>query len=224
MAASCLAATSAGAATPIGSIYACYACQNTGDATIDAALSANPSVASDGLLFEFNNTSSTAITGAVFGVKAGSYTDSYALPTIAAHSSLIYLPGLQSDGGVHPNGSLFADTGSTMDTSDGDGNVNDSSIFSLTGKLGALTVTSGDFTPGEFVLPFRDNPANGSTTFVGQGPSGDGGCSNCYFGKIATLSVPSSTGVPEPASWALMMVGFGLSGAALRRRRMAVAA
>jgi len=26
--------------------------------------------------------------------------------------------------------------------------------------------------------------------------------------------------VPEPASWALMITGFGLSGAMLRRRRM----
>jgi hypothetical protein len=30
--------------------------------------------------------------------------------------------------------------------------------------------------------------------------------------------------VPEPASWALMIVGFGLTGAAMRRRRVAVAA
>ena len=33
-----------------------------------------------------------------------------------------------------------------------------------------------------------------------------------------------TTGVPEPASWALMICGFGLAGAALRRRRTVVAA
>jgi hypothetical protein len=27
------------------------------------------------------------------------------------------------------------------------------------------------------------------------------------------------TGVPEPASWGLMLIGFGLAGATLRRRR-----
>ncbi len=30
-------------------------------------------------------------------------------------------------------------------------------------------------------------------------------------------------GVPEPASWALMILGFGLAGAALRRQRAAIA-
>ncbi|THD61660.1 MAG: PEP-CTERM sorting domain-containing protein [Phenylobacterium sp.] len=35
---------------------------------------------------------------------------------------------------------------------------------------------------------------------------------------------PTSGGVPEPASWALMIAGFGMAGATLRRRRVAVAA
>ena len=36
-------------------------------------------------------------------------------------------------------------------------------------------------------------------------------------------SIQMTGGVPEPASWALMIAGFGLSGAALRHRRAAVA-
>jgi PEP-CTERM motif len=31
-------------------------------------------------------------------------------------------------------------------------------------------------------------------------------------------------GVPEPASWALMIAGFGLVGAAMRRRKLALTA
>jgi hypothetical protein len=41
------------------------------------------------------------------------------------------------------------------------------------------------------------------------------------------LSAPggtTGTGVPEPATWALMLAGFGLAGSALRRRRAVAAA
>jgi hypothetical protein len=37
-------------------------------------------------------------------------------------------------------------------------------------------------------------------------------------------SAPNAGGAPEPASWALMIGGFGLAGASLRRRRAGVAA
>ena len=37
----------------------------------------------------------------------------------------------------------------------------------------------------------------------------------------STGSIPSA--VPEPATWAMMIVGFGLAGAAMRRRREAPA-
>lgn len=35
---------------------------------------------------------------------------------------------------------------------------------------------------------------------------------------------PTVSGVPEPATWAMMITGFGLAGAAARRRRMALTA
>jgi hypothetical protein len=42
---------------------------------------------------------------------------------------------------------------------------------------------------------------------------------------FTNISVGSANrGVPEPATWALMLTGFGLAGAALRRRRTALAA
>jgi hypothetical protein len=57
----------------------------------------------------------------------------------------------------------------------------------------------------------------------------DLGCDNCsgntfhQFGD-ATMNL-TVTSVPEPASWALMIGGFGMAGAALRRRRaVAIAA
>ncbi len=46
---------------------------------------------------------------------------------------------------------------------------------------------------------------------------------NPFFGGPATLTISAISGggaVPEPATWALLGVSFGLTGAALRRRRM----
>ena len=105
-----------------------------------------------------------------------------------------------------------------MDTSDGDGGVSDSSLFAFTGSQGPLAVTSGVFTPADSFRPYRDNAAF-STSFVGQGPNGDGGCINCYFGEIALLSVPSVGAVPEPSTWAMMILGFaGIGFMAYRRK------
>lgn len=45
------------------------------------------------------------------------------------------------------------------------------------------------------------------------------------FDGVATLAdVNGAGGVPEPAAWALMLAGFGLAGATLRRRRAGLAA
>jgi hypothetical protein len=52
-----------------------------------------------------------------------------------------------------------------------------------------------------------------------------GGSANFIgFDDITLGSATAGGGVPEPASWALMIGGFGLAGATLRRRRSAVAA
>lgn len=40
--------------------------------------------------------------------------------------------------------------------------------------------------------------------------------------KAAFRLYGTTAGVPEPANWALMIAGFGLAGAAMRRRRVAV--
>ena len=47
--------------------------------------------------------------------------------------------------------------------------------------------------------------------------SGNAGNNCCYGAAIDNVAV--TAGVPEPATWALMLVGFGGLGAALRSRR-----
>lgn len=44
-----------------------------------------------------------------------------------------------------------------------------------------------------------------------------------YIAFLTTANVDSTGGIPEPGTWALMIMGFGAAGAALRRRRTALA-
>jgi len=53
-----------------------------------------------------------------------------------------------------------------------------------------------------------------------SGDTGTVGFDNFEFNTVR----PVSAGVPEPATWSLMIAGFGLLGASLRRRRCAAAA
>jgi hypothetical protein len=215
-------------ASPIGTITVCYACQNTGDPLIDAALAANTGVASDGILFAFKNTSSFAITGGLFSLSGTSPADSFVVPTIAAGGEFIFMPGITSDGGSHPSGGLLAATG-VMDTSDGSGGVTDSTIFKFTGISNTLAVSSitagsstgiaGTFTAGDpgLAKPWI-SPGGGSTSFLGLGPNGDGGCTNCFFSVVATLNTPTVGSVPEPQSFVLVLTGLGMVGWIVRRR------
>nr|WP_243450482.1 PEPxxWA-CTERM sorting domain-containing protein [Polymorphobacter glacialis] len=41
---------------------------------------------------------------------------------------------------------------------------------------------------------------------------------------LENFGFTAGTAVPEPASWALLIAGFGLTGAAMRRRRQAIVA
>jgi hypothetical protein len=51
--------------------------------------------------------------------------------------------------------------------------------------------------------------------------SGDLGSGRSDFGSLGFGGGGTAGGVPEPASWAMLMIGFGGIGSALRRRRLA---
>lgn len=48
------------------------------------------------------------------------------------------------------------------------------------------------------------------------------GASDSYGGYLDNITISSA--VPEPATWAMMITGFGLAGSAIRRRRVALLA
>jgi hypothetical protein len=66
-------------------------------------------------------------------------------------------------------------------------------------------------------------------TYIGFEDLWKGGDFNYFdlsfvFQNVATKEVSAVGGVPEPSSWAMLIAGFGLTGATLRRRRMILAA
>jgi hypothetical protein len=90
----------------------------------------------------------------------------------------------------------------------------------LLGTL-ALSAQSGDNCVGDPNGTFCNFSAAG-VTFTGTafsidfgGTAGQTGFDNITFGT----DVPGGSVVPEPATWAMMIIGFGLVGATVRRRR-----
>ena len=93
------------------------------------------------------------------------------------------------------------------------------SAFTGAGGTGTLigTATAGNFNlqrNNRYFLGIISDTANiGSVVFTSRGGNGD------TLGVDNIVSAINATpGVPEPATWGLMIVGFGAMGLALRRR------
>jgi hypothetical protein len=84
----------------------------------------------------------------------------------------------------------------------------------------------GDYIAALLVLPNRPAGLNLGAGFTNTGNLTDSagflrtGAWAIDFLNVESASLPGvgNPGVPEPASWALMIAGFGLTGAAIRRR------
>jgi hypothetical protein len=92
---------------------------------------------------------------------------------------------------------------------------------------GKVLGVDGDMMPaGNSIRPLL--AMSGGTSFVIE--PGEGLYGNIYnsqgFAGVWDLEHSSAilTGIPEPATWAMMIIGFGLIGGALRRRRTMIAA
>jgi hypothetical protein len=96
----------------------------------------------------------------------------------------------------------------------GSGTATLTAFDSLGNVLG--TVTDSDAKPlGQGPVLVLDIAGIQSVTF--SGTSGTVGFDNFEFDPVITAGTRGA--VPEPAAWALMITGFGLTGATLRRRR-----
>ncbi len=116
-------------------------------------------------------------------------------------------------------------------TTSGDGlfdaiTVNTGGVALTTGQNYVIDLydTGGDNTAAFWGLIAYDHPVAGDGGFnFNNGPSNAVGWDDfADFGSLA-YSATFSTGVPEPASWALMLAGFGALKAAVRARKGATA-
>jgi len=143
--------------------------------------------------------------------------------------------GLHSPPGAYTIGGFLGSGGGTILTGAGDaGNTMLNTFFEFTGTV---TVTNGQtFTAGHddgLTLVIGSNTVinvPGPTSFVNttvtySGPSGDlpftlvyGEC--CGAPADLAISLPLTSAIPEPSTWAMMVAGFvGLGFAAFRRSR-----
>jgi hypothetical protein len=96
----------------------------------------------------------------------------------------------------------YASDGGALSFTLSDGSVFNASFPAIRGNSGFFGFTST--TPITSISV--NNQAGGANVF-----------------DVVSFSVGAAAVVPEPQSWALLIAGFGLTGAALRRRRAAIA-
>lgn len=116
------------------------------------------------------------------------------------------------------------------------GNYNFNNTSTYDNFLGVYVGSFNPATPLINALAYDDDAGPGSNAFISALGLTSGlnyfgvssGFANTDFGAF-TLTVDgpgniiggTAGGVPEPASWAMLIAGFGLVGATMRRRRMA---
>lgn len=128
-----------------------------------------------------------------------------------------------------PLGQLIFDANGTMwGVAQGNNQGQQGGVFSLTSSGVFTNVHAFQFGPPNYDQPFY--PAGGLTAdaqgnlfgvvYGGGANYNGGGIFKLANAGFAVASIDAA--VPEPASWAMMVIGFGLIGTSLRRRNPAV--
>ncbi len=83
--------------------------------------------------------------------------------------------------------------------------------------FGSLSGSTNTVSDGTAAQTFNLTNAVGNTWLIGASINGPDALNDAF--KLAGLSVSTVSPVPEPATWLMMLVGFGMVGAAARHRR-----
>ncbi len=137
-------------------------------------------------------------------------------------NDLIALYNFAYDDGRSPMGELLVDAaGNIFGTTNEGGPENFGSVFRLDAGTNLLTILAS-FSDGDALGPIEGLTADRAGNLYGS-TLGGGAYGQGFIFKISNSGfVPSDLagGVPEPQSWAMMIIGFGLVGASARRRRL----
>ena len=145
--------------------------------------------------------------GSPCGATAGNYDYSFSFGASLGGSMI--LNGFTADNGVRALSVVQANVGTLYScTFGGPGTLCAGTQNSITPSTGSLLLSA---TPGGIVTILAtvqnlDGPGRNPSGFILSG--------------TATVFDRPQGGVPEPASWAMLIAGFGLTGAAMRRRRL----
>ncbi len=82
----------------------------------------------------------------------------------------------------------------------------------------------GTFTPSGSLSSFTAGLADLTLSFTQTGALTDGGEQPAVSGSFTFASPSIVGGVPEASTWAMLIAGFGMTGAAMRRRKGVIAA
>jgi hypothetical protein len=101
--------------------------------------------------------------------------------------------------------------------------LNEDFFRTLSGVVSVNGVNSFDVFAGlSTFVAFNDNPATVTLDFMNTATFGIKGAQGVSYTSDSGVFLGGAIGsaVPEPATWAIMILGFGTAGAALRRRRV----
>jgi len=141
--------------------------------------------------------------------------------TIAGLSNPFVTNGLQGESSNPANGGSLGTWDYTIDYKPGNGNPADATggvhslLFTLTGTDPAFQFNTVGLNNLFFIVDVAGYTADGKTLLN----TGRVGATLCTDEKLCGHEGGGGGGVPEPATWAMMLMGFGGLGAMLRRNR-----